>query len=421
MSVGGVLGGVFNALLAPLVFKSVIEYPLIIVLACMLRPDLSSLGQRWYRQERHRRWLDFALPLGLLALLAAISRVFDAVSEPQKRLMLLVVGCLAGLLCYSFRERARRFALGLGVLLLAGLWFALDQGQQVLFAERNFFGVLRVNQMEKGGYHYHTLTHGNTVHGGQCLDPARRREPLTYFSRSGPLGQLFATYASANPWREVGIIGLGTGSIASYGKAGQHFTYYEIDPAVEQVARNTSYFTFLSNFPGKMDVVLGDARLSLQLAPPAYYDLFILDAFSSDAIPIHLVTREALDLYLSKLKKGGILVFHISNRYLDLKPVVANLAQDAGLSCLVQDDNKVTGDEKKKFKTCSVWVVMARQPEILAPLAVNPRWRPLSGHGGPLWTDDFSNILTVFNWHTIDFKASMDTFAESRVSRTKAP
>ena len=407
MSVGGVLGGVFNALVAPVVFKSVIEYPLIIVVACLLRPDLSLPGQKWYRQERYRRWLDVALPLGLLALLAGLSRVFEGGPQPQERLVLLVVACLAGVICYSFRQRPRRFALGLGVALLAGLWFAPDRGQQVLFTERNFFGVLRVKQTEKGASRYHVLTHGSTFHGAQCLDPARRRDPLLYFHRAGPLGQIFASFASANPWREVSIIGLGTGSMAAYAKPGQHFTFYEIDPAVEQVARDERYFTYLADCRGKVDVVLGDARLSLQAAPAAHYDMFILDAFSSDAIPLHLVTREALRLYLSKLKEGGVMAFHISNRYLDLKPVLGNLAQDAGLSCWVRDDLNLSAAELSDLKCGSVWVVMARRPQDLTPLTADSRWQKLSGNGAPLWTDDFSNILTVFNWHPIDFQGSI--------------
>ncbi|MCL4503973.1 MAG: fused MFS/spermidine synthase, partial [Deltaproteobacteria bacterium] len=240
--------------------------------------------------------------------------------------------------------------------------------------------------------------------------PSQRLEPLFYFHRAGPLGQIFAAYASANPWGEVGIIGLGTGSIASYAKPGQHFTFYEIDPMMEQVARERGYFTYLEYCPAKVKVVLGDARLSLQAAPPAQYNLFILDAFSSDAIPLHLVTREALGLYLSKLKNEGVLAFHISNRYLDLKPVLANLAQDAGLACLVQDDRDLTaaGD----FKVGSIWVVMARQPQILAPLAADHRWQPLPGNGAPMWTDDFSNILTVFNWHRIDLQQNLKSVSE---------
>ena len=199
-----------------------------------------------------------------------------------------------------------------------------------------------------------------TIHGAQSLDPAARREPLTYYHRTGPLGQVFAVFSGPRAKQEVAVIGLGTGTIACYGQAGQHFTFYEIDPAMEQIARDPRYFTYLSDCPAQVKVILGDARLSLRGAPESFYDMIILDAFSSDAIPIHLVTREAIRLYLAKLKPGGILVFHISNRYLDLKPVLGNLARDAGLVALSNSDLKLSDEDRKKKKLASTWVVMAR-------------------------------------------------------------
>jgi hypothetical protein len=416
MSVGGVLGGIFNALVAPVVFSTVIEYPLIIVLACMLRPDMAPEGPQWYRQARHRRWLDLALPLGLAALLAGLSLGFDRVPDFQKRFALLLVSCLAGVLCYSFREHPRRFALGLGVIILAGIWYPVEAAR-TLHTERNFFGVLRVKQQEVDGYRVHSLRHGNTLHGAQFFDPARSREPLLYFHRTGPLGGLFAAFGGGGSWREVGIIGLGTGSIASYAQPGQHYTYYEIDPAVEQVARDPRYFTYLADCPAKVDVVLGDARLSLQGAPAGHHDLFILDAFSSDSIPLHLITREALALYLAKLKDTGIMAFHISNRYLDLMPVLGNLAREAGLACLVQEDRKLTEADLKELKLGSIWVVMARQPRYLAPLAASPGWRPLSGNDAAPWTDDFSNILTVFSWSPLNLQESYRALSAETVIR----
>jgi SAM-dependent methyltransferase len=394
ISVGGVLGGIFNALVAPILFSSVIEYPLIIAVACLLRPSLSPPTER----PNPRLW-DFLLPLFLGVLLALLAWAFRMMPDRLKLVALLVIACSAGAICYSFRFRPLRLALGVGVLIIAGSWVVIHP-DRVLFQERNFFGVSKVTADAAG--HYRILTHGFTVHGAQSLDPARRREPLTYFSRTGPLGQVFEVFSGPQAKKEVAIIGLGTGTIACYGQAGQHFTFYEIDPAMERIARDPRYFTYLSECPAQVKVILGDARLSLKSAPASFYDMIILDAFSSDAIPIHLVTREAMRLYLSKLKPGGILVFHISNRYLDLKLVLGNLARDAGLIALSNSDLKLSDQDRRNKKLPSAWVVMARQRQDLGGLAKDQRWRTLPPRPGKaLWTDDFSNIWSVFDWHSI--------------------
>jgi spermidine synthase len=391
ISVGGVLGGIFNALLAPVLFSSVIEYPLIIVAACLLRPSLNPANQKV-----HPRFGDLFLPLALGVLLAFLAWGFRAVPANFKAPALMAIAGLAGALCYSFRYRPWRLALGVGVLILAGMWFII-QPSRVLLRERNFFGVAKVTTDVAG--EYHVLTHGSTVHGAQSLDRARRREPLTYYHHSGPLGQVFAEVPAAKAGRDFAIVGLGTGSIACYGQAGQHFAFYEIDPAIERIARDPRYFTFLKDCPAEVAVILGDARLSLKSALDSCYDIMILDAFSSDAIPIHLVTREAMRLYLEKLKRGGILAFHISSRYLNLKPVLGNLAREAGLVTLARTELTLTNAERQEKKLASAWVVMARRPEDLGGLARDQRWQALPVHAGEaLWTDDFSNILSVLNW-----------------------
>jgi SAM-dependent methyltransferase len=225
---------------------------------------------------------------------------------------------------------------------------------------------------------------------------------LTYFHRTGPLGQVFEVFFTKPAKRRVAIVGLGTGTIACYGSPGQHFTFFEIDPAVERIARDRRYFTFLNDCSANIDVVIGDARLSLTRVTDPHYDLMVLDAFSSDAIPIHLLTKEALKLYLSRLADGGILAFHISNRYLDLRPVLGNLAQDSNLTCLVREDTELGDAEQKTQKAPSIWVVMSRQSSDLGGLISDHRWKPLQGRkGAKLWTDDFSNIPSVFIWSSI--------------------
>jgi spermidine synthase len=389
MSVGGVLGGVFNALVAPMVFNSVIEFPLIIVLACLLRP-----GQASEAGKSNNQLEDYLRPLLFAVTLAGIAWGLKGLPNQWQTLAKVLVACLVGVICYSFRLQPRRFALGVGVLILSGLWFQ-PGSNRVLLRERNFFGVLKVTLSGDG--QYHVLHHGTTLHGSQSLDPARRREPLSYYYRLGPLGQVFAAYEGKDAKKKVAIVGLGTGTVACYAQPGQQFTFYEIDPAVERIARDPRYFTFLQDCPAKYEVVLGDARLSLQQAPDSCYDMIILDAFSSDAIPVHLMTREALALYRAKLNKGGILLFHISNRYLDLKPVLGALARDAGWISLCQSDVKMTIKELVEQKKSSDWVVMARDLDDLARLAPGIRWQSLSGTTREvLWTDDFSNILAVF-------------------------
>lgn len=398
LSVGGVLGGLFNALIAPMLFNTLAEYPLVVAFACLLRPSLDSGAQK-----RYERWLDLSLPLALgVILIICKMRLADIrLMEGSKfgLILIILISCSMGIFLYSFRNRSIRFGAGIGAVIVASFLGAGSQ-DQVLHSERNFFGILKVLRDPSGDYHL--LYHGTTLHGTQSLNPDHRHEPLTYFHRTGPLGQVFAAFSKKAAKSQIAIIGLGAGTIACYGNPGQHLTFYEIDPAVERIARESRYFTFLSDCSARVDVVLGDARLSLAQGPSPSYDLMVLDAFSSDAIPIHLVTREALKLYLSKLADGGILAFHISNRYLDLKPVLGDLAQDANLACYVREDLELGEAEKKAGKAQSIWVVMSRRLTDLGELAEDLRWKPLPGRpGAKLWTDDYSNIPSVLMWSNL--------------------
>jgi SAM-dependent methyltransferase len=207
-----------------------------------------------------------------------------------------------------------------------------------------------------------------------------------------------ARFASGAP-RRIGVVGLGVGSLAALARPGQTWTYFEIDPAVARLATDPRNFTFLRDAAARPRLVLGDARLTLAREPDGAFDLLFLDAYSSDAIPVHLVTREALGLYLRKLAPGGVLVFHISNRHLDLEPVCAALAFDARLACVTRDDTNVPEAALQLGKSPSVWLVMARQPGELAPLVADSRWRP--SRRDPelaVWTDDYSSLLSVFRW-----------------------
>jgi hypothetical protein len=271
----------------------------------------------------------------------------------------------------------------------------------VVHAERSFFGVHRVLFREEGEGEdsFHLLIHGTTLHGAQSLAPDRRREPLTYFYRTGPVGQAFAALNEVHRLQEVAVIGLGAGSLGCYGQAGQQWTFYEIDPLITETALNPSYFTFLRDCSPDARIVLGDGRLSLTKADDRQFDLIVIDAFSSDSIPMHLITRESLALYLDKLAPHGLLAYHVSNLYLDLRPVLANLALDADLASLEQHDQDVSEEDARLGKTPSEWVIMARTAEDFAGLDDDPRWKLLEGQPEvDAWTDDFSSITSVLRW-----------------------
>jgi hypothetical protein len=392
LSVGGVLGGLFNALVAPLLFNQVLEYPLALVVVALLRQ-----GTNWKSEKSFNRWLDLLSPLALGLATAGVIVALQANRLVSYRLTHLLIFGISSVVCLSFARRPIRFGLGVGALMVASTFYTGPYGN-FLHTQRSFFGVHRVIFDQAGKYHL--LLHGTTLHGTQSLDPTRRLEPLSYFYPTGPIGQLFSVLGERLVNPRVAVIGLGSGSLACYGKSQQSWTFYEIDPVVERLARDRKYFTYLKDCAPRVNVILGDARLSLAKEPNQHFGLIILDAFSSDAIPTHLLTREAIELYLSKLAEGGIIALHISNRHVNLRPVIGNLARNMGLSCLLQDDIQISEFEMNRGKEPSTWAVLARHTTDLGKLAQDARWKPLQGLAETnVWTDDFSNILSVMNWN----------------------
>jgi len=267
---------------------------------------------------------------------------------------------------------------------------------RTLHTERNFFGTLSVKSDPAGATRI--LYHGNTIHGRQFIDPARQQEPLSYFHRDGPLGQIFQAFNADAASSNVAVVGLGAGSMACYALPEQNWTFYEINPAVVSIAQDAQYFSYLHLcVADRARIVLGDARLELQNAPDHHYGLIVLDAFNSDAIPIHLMTQEAIALYTSKLATGGMLAFHISNRSLKLDAVLAGLTKQSGSMGLRMVDGEL---DPARGKDPSEWVVIARNSPAFDALAKKPRWRRLEEQtGSSAWTDDFSNILSVLRWY----------------------
>ena len=305
----------------------------------------------------------------------------------------LILGAsVPALLAFGQQRRPLRFAGCVGVLLLSGAFVQSPFGRAV-YADRTFFGVYRVRVDERLNYRF--MFHGPTLHGMQSTDASRRAVSLSYFHVNGPIGQVFAAAPNAAAAGEVAVVGLGVGSLASYAGPAQRWTIYEIDPAVEDVARNPAFFTYLQDCGRRCEVVIGDARVSLGRARPQQFGVLILDAFSSDAIPVHLLTREALSLYLSRLAPNGIIALHISNLHLSLSPVLGRLAADQGLVALWQREPATAGSlAEGKFP--SEWMVIARTPGDLGGLVHDARWKaPAVAADTPLWTDDFSNILSV--------------------------
>jgi hypothetical protein len=393
MSFAGMLGGMFNTFVAPFIFNAVYEYPLMIVAALLLRPGLKesiSNKKEWLKQL----FLPIALAVVGLTL-------FFSIDDLPQYLDTIGVGLilLAGL-TYAFRSQPLKLALLTGILIFFtfGLHGLLSH---TLYQERTFFGVLSVRESlltdEQGQPEkYREFYHGTTKHGAQRLAAKDSRTPSTYFSQQGPIGQLFSEYDKANDNWTVGIIGLGAGTLSCYTKPQQHWTFYELDPLVDEIARNPDYFTFISQCNPKMATVVGDARLSLEKEPDHKFDLFVVDAFSSDSIPTHLLTQEAIKLYFDKIKPDGILALHITNRHLALKKVLALHETNLHLSALIQEFKP---EQEIPLVIATDWVVMAKKPELLEPLRQSQlgHWQklPLSFDVKP-WTDDFTNIVTIW-------------------------
>ncbi len=443
MSLGGVLGGLFNALLAPLLFTSTAEYPLALALAALLIPRLDESAApagRW------SRWLDFLLPaaVGLVCLesfgvsygqhfpatqallrqvdraldrapgetaqsiVGGVTRLADGIGFAPSKLLLILAFAPGIILAYVLVERPLRFGLGVAaILFISTLPMTLDDS--VIYRDRSFFGILNVRsdvQADDNGLRSHRLLHGNILHGKQFQDDEHRAVPITYYHHTGPIGRLFAAFPGEAAKRDVAVIGLGTGTMAAYAQAGQHYTFYEIDRKVKELSFDQrTYFSYVQDAKDRgaeVDIVLGDARLSLdrerRTEPERKYDLIVVDAFSSDAIPVHLMTRQALQIYRARLKEHGIIVFHTSNRYLDLEPVVANLADAEGMACLMMSDSD--RNNPGLGKTDSTWVLVADELTDFGPLPRDSEhWHQLTkSERVGVWTDDYSNLLSVFRW-----------------------
>ncbi|HEX5613142.1 MAG TPA: fused MFS/spermidine synthase [Burkholderiales bacterium] len=267
---------------------------------------------------------------------------------------------------------------------------AIQYQKDVIVSARNFYGVLRVKEYGTPGTmdHLRRLLHGVILHGEQHLHESRRHDATTYYQPTSGVGVAILSLRE-RPANRIGIIGLGTGTIASYGREGDTYRFYDINPDVVAFAR--SQFTFLADSPAKIEISLGDARLNLEREAPQRFDVLAVDAFSSDSIPVHLITKEALGLYLRHMKPDGIVAYHVSNRFLNLVPVVARLAAEHGAHAMLVDE------ESEEDRTTSTWVLVARDPKALArqEIAEAGASPPETREDWRTWTDDYSNLVQI--------------------------
>ena len=386
ISVGGVVGGFFNAAIAPLIFSTLLEYPLALVLACFLRAPRRPEDGLFVKRDA-----IYPVFIGFLTLAIAII-VKLAQMQPSPQRTLLTVGFPA-VLCFFAVDRPKRFGFSLAALFAAAFAMHVSADGNVIYTARSFFGVHRIVTSGKG--QYYALVHGTTTHGLQNRQTAS--DPLTYYTKRGPIGHVFKAFSGADAKKHIALVGLGVGTLASYGEPGQTMTFFEIDPVVKEIATNPKYFTYIADSKAAVNVVLGDARLTIADQPDGRYGLIVLDAFSSDAIPVHLLTLEAFQLYLRKLDAHGIIAVHISNRFVDLDPVIWSVAEHYHLVARLGDDQDPTPEETTHGYYPSRWVVLARNKADLKGLAKDFDFTQLSpDKKSDAWTDDFSNVLGAF-------------------------
>jgi hypothetical protein len=472
MSLGGVAGGVFNSLIAPVAFPQVIEYSVAIVVGCLLLPrgEKQPSGGEPDPRAGIRLMVDLMIPFVMILICMGL-KMFEnmpaswslstwlsnnmnrfasycdiALRIDRETVRSFLVYAPACLLSFFFIDRPLRF--GLAVLAILFIHhFTSSVSRSILETKRSYFGVLQIRDEQHKYWEgdqsidvsFRVLSHGTTIHGRQFTQDVpgtlygSKSEPLTYYHRTGPVGDLVRDTERLHPDMHVGVVGLGTGSVAAYAGAGQAITFYEIDPLVVRMVEPPNQFTYLHDAKqrgAEVKLEMGDARLTLARHTDRKYHLLLIDAFSSDAIPIHLMTVEAVKMYLDRLTDDGLLAFHVSNRYLRLEPVVAALAKECGLTCRVRSDecedtigNRIIPKPGvPPGRTSCTWIVLSKSADRLAPAftassdepkaavfggasyAASPPWAALNPVAGvDAWTDDYASVPQVirsneFQW-----------------------
>ena len=364
VSLGGAVGGLLVGVVAPRIFSAYYELPVALMVGGLIAayllfrqvaPDGAAVGVL----ERIVARFSTSSPV----------RSMSAALLARSTMLVLALGATAGTGWYFYQYQHEYLA------------------DTTIVMQRNFFGMLRVQENGEGNDRIRNLVHGVIMHGKQSFDPEHQKKATTYYTEDSGVGRAFTAFADS-PLR-AGVIGLGVGTLAVYGRKGDVMRFYDINPQVIEVARKE--FTFLSDSAAKIETVLGDARLAMEREPAQQYDILVVDAFSSDAIPVHLITLEAMDTYLKHMKPGGVIAFHVTNRYLQLKPVVKLLAQARGLHAM-----NVADDGESRFASSTDWVLVTRDPRFFKLEAISAVAEEIEIPADlAVWTDDFNNLIQV--------------------------
>ena len=429
MSIGGVVGGIVNSLLAPMLFSGTIEYPLALIAACFAVPTMHTLLRS--SSQKSAQTDDLAKPQpqlsgsnlvvpGVIAVLlvtfAVLSNLLAATPDTVHR---MIVFGVPAILCFTLVSTPRRFAIGYAMVAI-GCPLLLEQGD-LICQHRGFFGVNKVT--EDPDANFRMLINGRTLHGMQRIDQTERPDPLSYYHADGPVGDMFELFG--NDQKRIAAVGLGVGSLAAWSEPGQRFDFFEIDPVVYQLANNPDYFNYLSTARGDVRVILGDARIQLEAirnqnmissrqlvsldettgdvmqgsAPDPRYDVVMLDAFGSDAVPIHLITTEAIELYLELLADDGLLMMHVSSKFIDLVPVAAAIGEKMNLSVAQKYHRPSNEAIKQDGIMPSRYIILSRNRDLVESFVDSERgWQWLPEDRKLLWTDEHANVLDAMFW-----------------------
>ena len=418
MSIGGVVGGAFNSLLAPVLFNSILEYPIVLIAASLVLPAWREIADEQNSTDRSPApsWLSiekiWAVPVALLVLLSGVWAFEYSLLTLFRPLVMLLGFAVPAAVCILLARSPRRFVPCYALLLLGYPFIHVNH--DVTLKQRGFFGV---NEIATVG-EFRTLINGRTQHGMQRIEETENPLPLSYYHPDGPVGDLFRQFGDQQ--NRIGVVGLGVGTIAAYGQANQQLDFYEIDPIVYQMASDENYFSYLSSARSDVEVILGDARVQLdarrkrmsRLTNVAWrpnsnetqtknrlYGMMILDAFGSDSVPIHLLTEEAVELYLDSLDENGLLAIHISSKFMNFIPVGAALSQHFGLHSAVRTDAQLTQADRQSGRSASRYMIFSRDKETIDRfLDLENGWQPLKSDRPVHWTDEHANILDVMIW-----------------------
>lgn len=382
MSVGGVIGGAFTALLAPVIFDRPFEYPLMFAIALFVS------GTQIPRLAFSTRALA-----GILVLIFGVEGVLFALGAfstagPTYAAAIAAMGALP-LLMWFRQPKIACHAVAIAMVVVTWRPFEPDLLERI----RSPYGIYRIARGPSKLGPQNVLLHGRINHGMQTQVEGLRRLPSTYYSLRSPIGQTFEILRQTHDTRPVGVVGLGVGTLATYAQPGQEFDFFEIDPVIAEQARMPSRFTYLADSAGSVNVLIGDGRKLIESQPDGKYRLLVLDAYSSDSIPVHLLTVEALDVYMSHTTEDGWLLFHVTNGFINVRQIVANGAATHGWAAIEQTHWPRESQDIELGATTSEWVAVARNRNALAPLLASGAWKDATADGRPVWTDDYANIL----------------------------